>query len=122
MCPNFQNDYGVTSYICFLDELIDEAKDVMDLRKAGILYHFLSSDEEVAQLFNDISKDLAANPEIYIDVKSQIHKHFLNKFHRLTFQFMHDRFSAPWTMITFFFSISALVLSILQTISADRWS
>ena len=122
MCPNFQNDYGVTSYICFLDELIDEAKDVMDLRKAGILYHFLSSDEEVAQLFNDISKDLAANPEIYIDVKSQIHKQFLNKFHRLTFQFMHDHFGAPWTMITFFFSISALVLSILQTISADRSS
>ena len=38
MCPDFNNDYGVFSYISFLDSLIDEANDVKELRKAGILY------------------------------------------------------------------------------------
>ena len=54
MCPDFENDYGVTSYISFLDSqsLIDEAKDVIDLRKEGILRNLLGSDEEVALVFN----------------------------------------------------------------------
>ena len=38
MCSDFNNDYGVISYISFLDSLIDEANDVKELRKAGILY------------------------------------------------------------------------------------
>ena len=38
MCADFNNDYGVISYISFLDSLIDEANNVKELRKAGILY------------------------------------------------------------------------------------
>ncbi|KAH1084265.1 hypothetical protein J1N35_024026 [Gossypium stocksii] len=37
MCPDFDNDFTVTSYMCFLDSLIDEAEDVKALRHAGIL-------------------------------------------------------------------------------------
>ena len=49
MCLDFKNDFGVTSYISFLDSLIDEAKDVKKLRKAQILHNFLGSNEEVAK-------------------------------------------------------------------------
>ncbi|GMY19170.1 upf0481 protein, partial [Fagus crenata] len=65
MCPDFENNYGVTSYISFLDSLIDEANDVIELRKARILGNLLGSDQEVAQLFNEIGRDLVPNPEIY---------------------------------------------------------
>ena len=54
MCLDFQNDSAITSYISFLDSLIDEANDVKMLRKAGILYNCLGSDEEVARVFNEI--------------------------------------------------------------------
>ena len=46
------------TYISFLDSLIDEAKDVKELSKAGILYNLLGSDQEVTQLFNEICTDL----------------------------------------------------------------
>ncbi|KAM3690913.1 hypothetical protein ACJW31_09G156100 [Castanea mollissima] len=68
MCPDFNNDYGVTSYISFLDSLIDEVNDVKELRKAGILYNLLGSDEEVTQLFNEIGTDLVPNNKINSDV------------------------------------------------------
>ena len=64
-----------TSYISFLDSLIDEAKDVIDLRKEGILHNLLGSDEEVALVFNEIGTDLVPNPEIYGDVRSKIQKY-----------------------------------------------
>uniref|UniRef100_A0A2N9GFX4 Uncharacterized protein n=1 Tax=Fagus sylvatica TaxID=28930 RepID=A0A2N9GFX4_FAGSY len=65
MCPDFENNYGVTSYISFLDSLIDEANDVIELRKVHILGNLLGSDQEVAQLFNEIGRDLVPNLEIY---------------------------------------------------------
>nr|POE94051.1 hypothetical protein CFP56_34274 [Quercus suber] len=83
MCPDFENDYGVTSYISFLDSLIDEAKDVIDLRKEGILRNLLGSDEEVALVFNEIGTDLVPNPEIYRDVRSKIQKYHEKK--RMTY-------------------------------------
>ena len=75
MCPDYENDYWVTSYIAFLDSLIVEPKDVMYLRKARILFNYLGSDEEVAQLFNGIGTDLVPNSEIYEDVRSKIQDH-----------------------------------------------
>ncbi|OMO83612.1 hypothetical protein COLO4_22407 [Corchorus olitorius] len=43
----FDNDFAVTSYLCFLDSLIDEAEDVRALRDANILHNIgLGSDEE----------------------------------------------------------------------------
>ncbi|KAK5787186.1 hypothetical protein PVK06_041839 [Gossypium arboreum] len=69
MCLDFKNDFTVTSYMCFLDLLIDNAEDVKDLRDASILYNRLGSDEEVAKLFNKMNTDLVPNPMIYREVK-----------------------------------------------------
>ena len=79
MCPDFDNDYEITSYISFLESLIDEPKDVIDLRKAGILCNLLGSDDEVAQVFNEIGTDLVPNPEIYREVKCLIEDYYKNK-------------------------------------------
>ena len=72
MCPGFDNDFGITPYISFLDE----PKDVIDLRKAGILRNLLGSDEEVALVFHEIGTDLVPNLEIYGDVRVQIQKYY----------------------------------------------
>ncbi|KAM4079969.1 hypothetical protein ACB094_09G155900 [Castanea mollissima] len=86
----FDNEYGVTSFISFLDSLIDEANDVTKLRKAGILYNLLGSDQEVTQLFNEIGTDLIS-------------------------QAIHDHFSSPWTILAFLGAFLALSLSFVQT-------
>ncbi|RVW31579.1 hypothetical protein CK203_117209 [Vitis vinifera] len=41
MCAEVPDDYGVASYICFLDNLIDHADDVKELRSKHILYNLL---------------------------------------------------------------------------------
>ncbi|KAM4079971.1 hypothetical protein ACB094_09G156100 [Castanea mollissima] len=115
MCLDFQNDFGITSYISFLDSLIDEANDVKMLRKAGILYNRLGSDEHVAQLFNEIGTDLVPNNEIYGYVREQIQKHYKNQLMTWLAQVYHDHFNSPWTFLAFFGALLALALTVIQT-------
>ncbi|KAM3690919.1 hypothetical protein ACJW31_09G156700 [Castanea mollissima] len=115
MCLDFKNDFGITSYILFLDSLIDEPNDVKILRKAGILYNCLGSDEEVAQVFNGIGTDLVPNSEIYSNIRLQIQKHYENQFLTLLAQFYYEHFSSPWTFMAFVGALLALALTIMQT-------
>ncbi|KAM4079975.1 hypothetical protein ACJW30_09G157000 [Castanea mollissima] len=114
MCLDFENDFGVTSYISFLDSLIDEANDVKTLRKAQILHNFLGSDEEVAKFFNEIGTDLVPNIEIYSEVRSHIQKHYRNKWMTWIAQAFHNHFSSPWTIMAFIGALLALALTIIQ--------
>ncbi|XP_028074332.1 uncharacterized protein LOC114276713 [Camellia sinensis] len=75
MCPDSPNDFRVTSYIWFMDTLIDHADDVKELRKKGILLNYLGNDEELAGLFNEIAKNLVPNSQAYADVQDQIEKY-----------------------------------------------
>ena len=75
MCQGGPYDYAVTSYMCFLYDIIDHADDVKELRSKHILSNLLGSDEDVAQLFNEISNDLV-DPEAYKDVKDRIQEHY----------------------------------------------
>jgi hypothetical protein len=116
MCPDFDNDYGITSYISFLDSLIDEAQDVIDLRNAKILRNFLGSDEEVALVFNEIGTDLVPNPEIYRDVRSQIQEFYDKKSMTWISKVLHTHFSSPWTVLAFVGALFVLGLTIAQTV------
>ncbi|KAL4378807.1 hypothetical protein GQ457_02G040470 [Hibiscus cannabinus] len=115
MCPDFKNDFTVTSYICFLDSLIDEAEDVKELRDAGILYNGLGSDEEVAKLFNKMNTDLVPSSTIYSDVKLQVQNHCRNIWINYAAQAYYTHFNSPWTLLAFVGAIAALLLSALQT-------
>ncbi|KAK8712111.1 hypothetical protein V6N13_147361 [Hibiscus sabdariffa] len=115
MCPDFENDFTVTSYICFLDSLIDEAEDVKELRDAEILYNGLGSDEEVAKLFNKMNTDLVPSQTIYYDVKHQVQSHCRNNWIKYAAQAYYSHFNSPWTFLAFVGAIAALILSALQT-------
>ena len=115
MCPDFHNDYEVSSYISFLDSLIDEVNDVKELRKAGVLYNLLGSDQEVAELFNEIGTDLVPNTQIYSYVRSEIQKYYKNKCLTWITQALHEHFSSPWTIIAFLGALLALALTVVQT-------
>ncbi|TYH47067.1 hypothetical protein ES332_D11G385700v1 [Gossypium tomentosum] len=115
MCPDFYNNFTVTSYMGFLDSLIDEAEDVKKLRDAGILYHRFGSDEEVAKLFNKMNTDLVPSPMIYSMVKEKIHNHCKNMWIKHAAQGYHTYFRSPWTFLAFVGAIAALLLSALQT-------
>nr|XP_028954784.1 UPF0481 protein At3g47200-like [Malus domestica] len=109
------NDFVVTSYIGFLDSLIDHADDVKHLRKKGIVQNLLGSDQEVAELFNEISTDLVPNDAIYRNVTAQIEYHYKTKWKTWMAQFFHDHFNSPWTFLGFIGVLLGLGLSGMQT-------
>lgn len=76
MCPdNNKANFGVTSYLSFLDSLIDTEQDVKDLRSAHIIRNRLNSDAEVAELFNTIGSNLVPD-EAYFHVKNKIQRYY----------------------------------------------
>ena len=113
MCPYFDSNFEITSYICFLNSLMNQADHVMDLRKAGILHNFLGSDQAVAKLFNELGTNLVPNPNIYSDVRADIDKHHQTLNSRM-FRFYHDYFDSPWSVPALFDILLELVLSVIQ--------
>ncbi|KAJ9681924.1 hypothetical protein PVL29_018015 [Vitis rotundifolia] len=114
MCPDAPDDYGVTSYICLLDDLIDHADDVKELRSKHILYNCLGSDEDVAQLFNEIGNGLV-DPGAYKDVKDGIQEHYNKRVNTWIAQALHNHFITPWTMMAFIAAVLMLFLAGVQT-------
>ncbi|KAK5787166.1 hypothetical protein PVK06_041819 [Gossypium arboreum] len=115
MCLDFDNDFTVTSYMCFLDLLIDEAEDVKEMRDAGVLYNRLGSEEEVAKLFNKMNTDLVPSPMIYSGVKQKIRNHCKNMWINHAAQWYHTYFRIPWSFWAFLAAIAQLLFSALQT-------
>ncbi|KAL5546483.1 hypothetical protein UlMin_006170 [Ulmus minor] len=120
MCPdNFSvelksEDHGVTSYVTFLDSLIDNEEDVKRLRASHVLWNCLSSDAEVARLFNEIGSCLASMPA-YPDIVTKIQKHYERKYVKWLAQISHDHFKDPWTILALVGALLALALTGIGT-------
>ncbi|XP_073261503.1 UPF0481 protein At3g47200-like [Populus alba] len=81
-CLGDNEKLWVTSYICFMDSLIDNPEDVNELRTKGILSSTLGNDKQVAEMFNQISDYLVPHPYAYVEVKSAIESHYRYGFKR----------------------------------------
>ncbi|XP_058733595.1 uncharacterized protein LOC131605231 [Vicia villosa] len=68
MCLDFQNDYGIGTFLSFINSLIRQPEDVKDLRSAGILISNYGTDEELVKLFRVLVTDVLSNAGIYSDV------------------------------------------------------
>ncbi|KAF5176147.1 hypothetical protein FRX31_034263 [Thalictrum thalictroides] len=106
MCPDASLYKVVTSYICLMDELINEADDVKELCSEGILYNELGSDQQVADLFNQMPYQLTPYLRIYHHVKINMAKHYAKK---------RIRFLSSWTSIGVTAATLALILTLIQT-------
>lgn len=114
--PNGPDDFGVSSYICLMDSLIDHEEDVKELRSKGIFLNFLGSDQQVADLFNEIADNLVSHPYAYAAVKDGIEKHYKNRLKIWLAEWLHTHFSSPWTVLAFIGAVLALVLTVIQTL------
>ena len=115
-CADTSSNFGVSSYLYFMDTLIDRAEDVKELRSKGIIINLLGSDQQVANLFNEISKNLVLDVRVFGIVKSSLNA-FCRSYPRLWLtEFMHNHFRSPWAIIAFFAAIVVLGLTITQTV------
>ncbi|XP_076919682.1 UPF0481 protein At3g47200-like [Bidens hawaiensis] len=114
-------DAWVTSYVCFLDSLIDRPEDVKILRKSWVLETSLGSDEEVAKLFNEIGTDLVPYCNAYLGTRDEIQRHYDNWRNTLFSQLKNEYFNSPWAMFAVLGALIALFLGCVQTYYT-RWS
>ncbi|XP_055807939.1 UPF0481 protein At3g47200-like [Solanum dulcamara] len=117
-CPDTPDDFGITSYVSFMDSLIDHAEDVKELRSKGILLNFLGSDQEVADLFNELARDLVPNPHAFVDVKDKIEKHYNSKGKIWIAEWKNTHFSTPWTLFAFIAALFVIGLQFTDTFLA----
>ncbi|XP_058727522.1 UPF0481 protein At3g47200-like [Vicia villosa] len=115
MCSDFENDYGICSFVVFMHSLIDYPEDVMILGSKGILVNLLGSNEKVVDLFNTISTDLVFNPETYYEVKAKIHECY--NVYRIWMTLLHNTLfnGDPWSIITLIITMYALIFTVIQT-------
>ncbi|RDY01664.1 UPF0481 protein, partial [Mucuna pruriens] len=128
MCPDVGYKYECCSFFSFMDSLIDNGEDVKELRLSGVFQNLLGSDEDVANLFNDlgddlptkiysdkISNDSVAFSKKYIVVKQQIEEHYSSKWRTWLAEAYNTHFNTPWATITFLAASLALILTFIQT-------
>ncbi|KAG6744726.1 hypothetical protein POTOM_051364 [Populus tomentosa] len=114
-CLGDNDKLWVTSYICFMDSLIDHPEDVRVLRSEGILLVTLGSEEEVAKLFNEVAKYLVPNPRAFDKVKKDIESHFRSTIKRWVAEHLDTYFSSPWSFITLVAASLTIALTAMQS-------
>ncbi|KAG9447378.1 hypothetical protein H6P81_013506 [Aristolochia fimbriata] len=106
----------VTSYLFFMDNLINTSKDVGLLREERILLSIVGSDEEVAATFNRLSSELTINPDnSLVHVRDMIGRYCDRKWNRWRANLLHNYFTSPWTIISLVIAVLYLILTVLQT-------
>ncbi|XP_058096155.1 UPF0481 protein At3g47200-like [Magnolia sinica] len=103
----------VSSYVSFMDNIIDTEKDVILLNKKGIIKNFVGTDEAVAKLFNGIAYDVPIDPNsslgnVHKDVTDYCKSYCRQSFANL----WHTYFSSPWSCISLFAAIFLLCLTV----------
>ncbi|KAF8401321.1 hypothetical protein HHK36_012255 [Tetracentron sinense] len=107
----------VTSYIRFMDGIINSSRDVGYLLDKGIIDHGLGSEEEVAFLFNTLCKDIAFDiNDCYLSsVYADVNRYFDRKWHWWEASLMHQYLSNPWAILSLLAAILLLVFTLTQT-------
>lgn len=107
----------VTSYVFFMDNIIDSAKDVSLLHSRGIIQNAVGSDKAVAKLFNSLSKDVVLDPESSLDeVHRRVNKYCRKSINMWRANLIHTYFRSPWAFLSLAAAIFLLVLTVLQTV------
>ncbi|XP_058076263.1 UPF0481 protein At3g47200-like [Magnolia sinica] len=113
--PHCSND--VTSYISFMDGLINSSQDVGYLRQQGIIDHGLGSEDDVARLFNGLCREIAFNMnDCYLShVSDEVNKYFDRRWHVWRASLKHEYFRHPWAIISLVAAILLIGLTLAQT-------
>lgn len=113
-CPDFRNDYGISTFLAFINSLIRVPEDVKDLRLAGILFSNYGTDEELIKLFHFITTDVVSTAKSYSHLFGKINKHMANKWKTKTVRFLRY-IRHPWTNFAVHATELALALAVIQT-------
>lgn len=109
-----QSGTGITSFISFMDALIDTAEDVSFLGDQGIVKNSLGSDEAAAKIFNKLGVHGMCKP--FNEVLEQVQKYASEDVHKWYMQFKLTHFQSPWTVISLVGALFLIIVTLVQTI------
>lgn len=104
-----------TSYMKFMNNIIQNGEDVAELRSKGVMHHTLESDEAVAKLFNTVYKG-HLNPDSKLHhVQRQADEYCKKRRHKWYAKFVQTQMSDPIVFFSFLGGIFLLLLCNAQT-------
>lgn len=109
----------VSSYVVFMDNIIDSGKDIGILRSKKIVKNSYGSDEAAAELFNTLSKDVMMDQYGSLaKVHKKVNAYCNRRIPRWRAAFFITYCRNPWTGVSVLAAIVLFVLTITQTIYA----
>ncbi|KAK4432068.1 hypothetical protein Salat_0968900 [Sesamum alatum] len=105
---------GVLSSVSFMKTLIENAKDVKELREKGILFSCLESDEEVVKVFKEINTFGMDYLSTFGDVKMRIEEYCSSKAKTWMADLINTYFRSPLPLIALVVGALLLCLEIIQ--------
>ncbi|GER30919.1 hypothetical protein STAS_06884 [Striga asiatica] len=108
---------GITSYVIFMDNLIDSPADVSYLHYCGIIENWLGSDAEVADMFNHLCQEVVfdINNSSLSRLSEQVNRYYEHRWNAWRASLKNKYFNNPWSIISFLAAVVLLALTLAQT-------
>ncbi|KAI6670714.1 hypothetical protein NL676_005599 [Syzygium grande] len=107
----------VTSYIYFMDYIIDNECDVTLLHTLGIVLNVLGSDRETTELFHSLAKYTAIEPNSsLIAVCNKVNEYCNKPWNKWRANLIQTYFRSPWALLSLIAAIFLFALTIIQTV------
>uniref|UniRef100_A0A6N2JXK2 Uncharacterized protein n=1 Tax=Salix viminalis TaxID=40686 RepID=A0A6N2JXK2_SALVM len=107
----------VTSYVFFMDSIIDNERDVALLHSRGIIQNAIGSDKAVAKLFNSLSKNIALDPDSSLDLmQKQVNAYCRKPWNAWRANLIQTYFRNPWAILSLVAALVLFALTIVQTV------
>ncbi|GAU16038.1 hypothetical protein TSUD_339090 [Trifolium subterraneum] len=122
-CVAFEQCYSgcsmkyLTTYVTFLDCLINTYRDVEYLCDRNIIENHFGTEGEVASFINNAGKDVAVDfDSCYLSsLFNEVHEYYRNSWHVQWASFKYTYFDTPWSFISALAALVLLVLTVAQT-------
>ncbi|KAB1214776.1 hypothetical protein CJ030_MR5G017519 [Morella rubra] len=107
----------ITSYVVFMDNLINSHQDVGYLHYCGILEHWLGNDAEVADLFNRLCQEVVfdINDSYLSNLSEDVNRYYNHRWNTWRASLKHNYFSNPWAILSVAAAVVLLLLTFAQT-------
>ncbi|KAF7850116.1 hypothetical protein BT93_L5845 [Corymbia citriodora subsp. variegata] len=109
----------VTSYIYFMDYIIDNECDITLLHNLGIVLNVLGDDRETTELFHLLAKYTTIEPnKSLIAVCNKVNEYCDKPWNKWRAILIQTYFRSPWALLSLIAAIFLFALTIIQTIYA----
>ncbi|KAD3336145.1 hypothetical protein E3N88_31664 [Mikania micrantha] len=113
---SFQTQSYVTSYAIAIDMLVNTQDDVAKLVESKVLVNYTGSNEEAANMINNICKNVSSDDSYYEEEWDKLNKYCNGYWPKHIAKMRSTYFSSPWSIIALVAGIILFLLQALQTI------